>query len=68
MSVFIHNTIFVIQNGVKRNEESIENQCGSSFVGMTKLLYFQTYGKLRTFKLIFVSSKIKKGLPLRQTF
>ena len=49
MSVFIHNTIFVIQNGAKRNEESIENQCGSSFVGMTKLLYFQTYDKLRTF-------------------
>ena len=24
MSVFIHNTIFVIQNGVKRNEESNE--------------------------------------------
>ncbi len=24
MSVFIHNTIFVIQNGVKRNEESIK--------------------------------------------
>ena len=45
----IHNTIFVIQNGVKRNEESIENQWDSSFVGMTKLLYFQTYGKLRTF-------------------
>ena len=40
MSVFIHNTIFVIQNGVKRNEESIENQCDSSFVGMTELLYF----------------------------
>ena len=39
-----------IQNRVKRNEESIENQCGSSFVGMTKLLYFQTYDKLRTFK------------------
>ena len=58
MSVFIHNTIFVIQNGVKRNEESIENQCGSSFVGMTELLYFQTYDKLRTFKKkIF---KIKK--------
>ena len=50
MSVFIHNTIFVIQNGVKRNEESIENQCGSSFVGMTKSLCFQTYDKLRTFK------------------
>mgnify|MGYP003624156082 FL=1 len=49
MSVFIHNTIFVIQNGVKRNEGSIENQCGSSFVGMTKSLYFQTYDKLRTF-------------------
>ena len=45
MSVFIHNTIFVIQNGVKRNEGSIENQCGSSFVGMTKLLYFQSYNK-----------------------
>ncbi len=52
MPVFIHNTIFVIQNGVKRNEESIENQCGSSFVGMTKLLYFQTFDKLRTFKEI----------------
>ena len=52
MSVFIHNTIFVIQNGVKRNEESIENQCGSSFVGMTKSLYFQTYDKLRTFNKI----------------
>ena len=50
MSVFIHNAIFVIQNGVKRNEEPIENQCGSSFVGMTKSLYFQTYDKLRTFK------------------
>ena len=49
MSVFIHNTIFVIQNGVERNEESIENQCGSSFVGMTKSLYFQAYDKLRTF-------------------
>ena len=24
MSVFIHNTIFVIQNGVERNEESIK--------------------------------------------
>ena len=24
MSIFIHNTIFVIQNGVKRNEESIK--------------------------------------------
>ena len=24
MSVFIENTIFVIQNGVKRNEESID--------------------------------------------
>ena len=54
MSVFIHNAIFVIQNGVKRNEGSIENQCGSSFVGMTELLYFQTYDKLRTFnKLIY---------------
>ena len=41
-----------IQNRVKRNEESIENQCGSSFVGMTKLLCFQTYDKLRTFKKI----------------
>ena len=50
MSVFIHNTIFVIQNGVKRNEGSIENQCGSSFVGMTKSLCFQTYDKLWTFK------------------
>ena len=50
MSVFIHNTIFVIQNGVKQNEESIENQWDSSFVGMTKSLCFQTYGKLRTFK------------------
>ncbi len=50
MSVFIHNTIFAVQNGVKRNEESIENQCGSSFVGMTKSLCFQTYDKLRTFK------------------
>ena len=49
MSVFIHNTIFVIQNGVKRNEGSIENQWDSSFVGMTELLYFQTYDKLRTF-------------------
>ena len=55
MSVFIHNTNFVIQNGVKRNEESIENQCGSSFVGMTKSLYFQTYDKLRTFKLFIMS-------------
>ena len=54
MSVFIHNTIFVIQNGVKRNEESIENQCGSSFVGMTKLLYFQTYDKLRTFNIFSI--------------
>ena len=26
LNVRIHNTIFVIQNGVKRNEESIENQ------------------------------------------
>ncbi len=52
MSVFIHNTIFAVQNGVKRNEESIENQCGSSFAGMTESLYFQTYGKLRTFKKI----------------
>ena len=51
MSVFIHNTIFVIQNGVERNEESIENQWDSSFVGMAKLLYFQTYDKLRTFKI-----------------
>ena len=49
MSVFVHNTIFVIQNGVERNEGSIENQCGSSFVGMTKSLCFQTYDKLRTF-------------------
>ena len=59
MSVFIHNTIFVIQNGVKRNEESVENQCGSSFVRMTKLLYFQTYDKLRTFKcnsIVFLRS------------
>ena len=50
MSVFIHNAIFVIQNGVERNEGSIENQCGSSFVGMTKSLCFQAYDKLRTFK------------------
>ena len=50
MSVFIHSTIFVIQNGVKRNEGSIENQWDSSFAGMTKSLYFQTYDKLRTFK------------------
>ena len=50
MSVFIHNTIFAVQNGVKRNEGSIENQWDSSFVGTTKLLYFQTYDKLRTFK------------------
>ena len=49
MSVFIHNTIFAVQDGVKRNEESIENQCGSSFVGMTELLCFQAYDKLRTF-------------------
>tara|TARA_R110000868_G_scaffold91812_5_gene254470 strand:+ start:14431 stop:14628 length:198 start_codon:yes stop_codon:yes gene_type:complete len=59
MSVFIHNTIFVIQNGVKRNEESIENQCGSSFVGMTELLCFQTYDKLRTFNKKF------KNLPAK---
>ncbi len=56
MSVFIHNTIFVIQNGVKRNEESIENQWDSSFVGMTESLCFQTYDKLRTFK----KKKLKK--------
>ncbi len=53
MPVLIHNTIFVIQNGVKRNEESIENQWDSSFVGMTKSLCFQTYDKLRTFKFYF---------------
>ena len=56
MSVFIHNTIFVIQNGVKRNEESIENQWDSSFVGMTKSLCFQTYGKLRAFKITFIKN------------
>tara|TARA_R110001583_G_scaffold50145_2_gene156454 strand:- start:128 stop:346 length:219 start_codon:yes stop_codon:yes gene_type:complete len=62
MSVFIHNTIFVIQNGVKRNEESVENQCGSSFVGMTKLLYFQTYDKLRTFNKKFIETDYPQGL------
>ena len=67
MSVFIHNTIFVIQNGVKRNEESIENQWDSSFVGMTKLLYFQTYDKLRTFKLIF-NSKLDISFLLQNIY
>ena len=58
MSVFIHNTIFVIQNGVKRNEESIENQWDSSFVGMTKSLCFQTYDKLRTFNNLNIISTL----------
>ena len=58
MSVFIHNTIFVIQNGAKRNEESIENQWNSSFVGMTKSLCFQTYNKLRTFNNLNIISTL----------
>ena len=61
MSIFIHNTIFVIQNGVKRNEESIENQWDSSFVGMTELLYFQTYDKLRTFNYSSTCGSITKS-------
>ncbi len=49
MSAFCNNEYFVILNEAKRNEESIDNQIDSSFVGMTNSLQKSKYDIKRTF-------------------